>query len=396
MVKFSILPDYLEKCLFNNLDGHRIHGRLHRSFGESLEKRMTARERFLTAINLGKPDRVPMFDFLFQEPLYESLIGHKPGSYNGPDALELAKKLNMDGIWVPLAGFQGYSPEWIDDKTYKDEWGTVFTRSDVSWPIDSPIRYPINNREDFEKYVCPDPMLPGRDLDLRQTIANNKDSQLAITCGIQGPLTTAWLLMGFEQISFAVYDDPALLESVFAMSNDFFKKAAKIAVDCGIDGIWVSEDLGDSRSVFFRKEQYVEHFYPYLKDLVDYVDSLGVPALLHSCGCIWDYMDLIADTKIKSIHPLQRTAGMELKRAKEEYGKRFCIIGNIDSSVTLPFGTPAQVRAEVKQAIADAAPDGGYILASDHSLHDGISVDNIKAMFDEGLKSGTAIYRASD
>jgi len=235
---------------------------------------MTSKERFLTAINRGQPDRVPMFDFLFQEPLYEKLIGHRPGSYNGMDALELAKKLNHDGIWVPLAGFQGYSPEWIDEKTYKDEWGTTFVRSDVSWPIDSPIAYPITCREDFEKYVCPNPLLPGRDVELRQTIANN------LTCGVQGPLTTAWLLMGFENISFSLYDDPDLLESVFAMSNDFFKKAAKVTVECGVDGIWVSEDLGDSNSVFFRKEMYVEHFYPYLKDLVDYVDSLGVPALL--------------------------------------------------------------------------------------------------------------------
>ena len=110
-------------------------------------------------------------------------------------ALELADdtaiKLNMDAIWVPLAGFQGYSPEWIDEKTYKDEWGTVFVRSDVSWPIDSPISYPIQTAEDFKNYVCPDPTLPGRDTELRQTIAMNRDSQLAITCGVQGPLTTA-------------------------------------------------------------------------------------------------------------------------------------------------------------------------------------------------------------
>ncbi len=353
---------------------------------------MTSKERFLTAIEGGLPDRVPLFDFLFQEPLYEKLIGHRPGSYNGMDALELAKKLRMDGIWVPLAGFQGYSPEWIDEKTYRDEWGTVFVRSEVSWPIDSPIRNPITCREDFEAYTCPDPELPGRDLELRQTIRNNEESQLAITCGVQGPLTTAWLLMGFENISFALYDDPELLESVFAMSNDFFKKAAKIAVECGIDGIWISEDLGDSKSVFFRKDLYIKHFYPYFKDLVDYVDSLGVPALLHSCGNIYDYLDLIADTKIKSIHPLQRTAGMDLKRVKREYGKRFCIIGNIDSSGTLPYGSPEDVRAEVRQAIADAGAGGGYVLASDHSLHDGIPIENITAMFDEGLKAGTGIY----
>jgi len=354
---------------------------------------MTPRERFLSAIAGGIPDRVPMFDFLFQEPLYEKYLGHKPGSYNGIDALELAKKLGHDGIWVPLAGFQGYSPEWIDEKTYRDEWGSVFVRSEVSWPIDSPISYPITSREAFEKYRCPDPLLPGRDLDLRQTIANNAESQLAITCGIQGPLTTAWLLMGFENIAFTLYDDPDLLESVFAMSNDFFKKAAKIAVECGIDGIWVSEDLGDSNSVFFRKELYVKHFYPYLRDIVDYVDSLGVPALLHSCGNITEYLDLIADTKVKSVHPLQRTAGMDLKKFKKDWGKRFCIIGNIDSSRTLPYGTPEDVQAEVRQAIADAAPGGGYILASDHSLHDGISMENIAAMCEEGLRAGTAIYQ---
>ena len=165
-----------------------------------------------------------------------------------------------------------------------------------------------------------------------------------------------------------------------------------IAVECCIDGISVSDDLGDSKSVFFRKDLYINRFYPYLRDLSDYVDSLGVPALLHSCGNIYDYLDLIADTKIQSIHPLQRTAGMDLKRVKRECGDRFCIIGNIDSSGTLPYGSPEDVRSEVRQAIAVAAPGGGYILASDHSLHDGISVENIVAMFDEGLKAGSSIY----
>ncbi len=353
---------------------------------------MTSKERFLTAVNNDKPDRVPMFDFLFQEPLYESLIGHRPGSYNGPDALELAKVLNMDAIWVPLAGFQGYSPEWINENTYRDEWGTVFSRSDVSWPIDSPIDYPIRTTEDFKMYQCPDPLAPGRDTELLQTIEINRDSQLAITCGVQGPLTTAWLLMGFEEICYSLYDNPELLESVFKMSNDFFMKSAEIAVECGVDGIWVSEDLGDSNSVFFRKELFQKHIYPYVKELVDYIDSLGVPVLLHSCGNINGYLDLIADTKIKSIHPLQRTAGMNLSSIKSQYGKRFSIIGNIDYSVTLPFGTAEEVRAEVKQAILDGSGDGGYILASDHSLHDGISLENIKAMFDEGLKSGSAVY----
>lgn len=157
-------------------------------------------------------------------------------------------------------------------------------------------------------------------------------------------------------------------------------------------GVWVSEDLGDSTRGFFRLEHYREYLLPPFVELVDYIDSLGVPSLLHSCGRISDYLEDLAQTKIAAIHPLQRTAGMDLRVVKERYGDRFCIIGNIDSSRTLPYGTPEEVAAEVCEAIDIAAPGGGYVLASDHSLHDGIPVENITTMFEVGGKYGQAVY----
>ena len=84
---------------------------------------------------------------------------------------------------------------------------------------------------------------------------------------------------------------------------------------------------------------------------------------------------------------------MDLRWVKENYGSRFCIIGNIDSSRTLPFGTPEDVAAEAKEAIDIAAPGGGYILASDHSLHDGIPVENILALRQVGMEYGGNFYR---
>jgi uroporphyrinogen decarboxylase len=126
---------------------------------------------------------------------------------------------------------------------------------------------------------------------------------------------------------------------------------------------------------------------------VDHVVSLGVPALLHSCGCIAAYLADLAQTKISAIHPLQRTAKMDLCAVKEKYGKRWCIIGNVDSSRTLPYGTPADVEAEAREAIEIAAPGGGYILASDHSLHDGIPVENILALKRAGLTYGACYTR---
>ena len=83
---------------------------------------------------------------------------------------------------------------------------------------------------------------------------------------------------------------------------------------------------------------------------------------------------------------------MDLGCVKENYGGRFAIIGNIDSSRTLPFGTPEEVAAEARQAIDIAAPGGGYVLASDHSLHDGIPVENIQEMRRVGLEHGGSFY----
>jgi uroporphyrinogen decarboxylase len=354
---------------------------------------MSRKERFMTAVKLvGVPDRVPMFDFLFQQPMYQALIGHKPGVYNARDAMELVLKLDHDGLWLPVGGYNGFQPQYLDADTYIDEWGTTYRTSEYAWPIDAPIDYPIKSRDDWKHYKRPDPTLPGRVDEVNIAIRMKED--IAIAPGVTGPFTTCWLLMGYERICFALYDDPEILTEIFQMSNDFNKEAARRAVEAGGEAIWLGDDLGDSARGFMKLSHFRKYYLPYLVDLTDYITGLGVPVLLHCCGRFIDYLpDLAANTKIAAIHPLQRTAGMDLRDVKERFGKRFCIIGNIDSSRTLPYGTPEEVAAEVREAIDIAAPGGGYVLASDHSLHDGISVENILTLFRVGKEYGSLAYQ---
>jgi uroporphyrinogen decarboxylase len=355
---------------------------------------MKRKERFMAALSLQEPDRVPMFDFLFQQPMYRELIGRWPEDYNGHDAVECALALDHDGVWLPFGDANGSQPKFLADNVYVDEWGTVYQKNNASWPIDAPIDYPIKSRQELKKYRPPDPTLPGRDSEIRAAV-NMENDGMAILGGVNGPLTTAWMLMGYENICYALYDDPELVTEVLSISNDYFKQAARLSVEAGCIGMWVSEDLGDSARGFFRLEHFRKYFWPPLAELVDYIHNLNVPVLLHSCGHITDYLDDLAQTKIASVHPLQRTAGMDLREFKHKYGRRFCIIGNIDSSRTLPHGTPDDVAAEVREAIDVAAPGGGYILASDHSLHDGISVENIIELFRVGREYGGSFYKRS-
>ena len=70
--------------------------------------------------------------------------------------------------------------------------------------------------------------------------------------------------------------------------------------------------------------------------------------------------------------------------------------GYIDSSQTLPYGSVDEVLAEVKEAIDIAVPGGGYIMASDHSLHDGIPIENILEMFRVGREYGQKYFEKED
>ena len=354
---------------------------------------MNRKERFMAALHRQPVDRVPMFDFLFQQPMYESLIGRRPKDYNAQDAVNCALALDHDAVWIPFGGFSGYQPRYLTEDIYIDEWGTTYQKTVSSWPIDAPIDYPIKTRADLAAYHPPDPTLPGRDSEILAA-CNMPNDNLALTGGIAGPLCTAWLLMGYERISLALYDDPGLVTALFELSNEFFKEAARLSVAAGCDAIWVSEDFWDSTRCFFRVPQFRKYVLPYFVELLEYVTSLGVPALLHSCGHIHEYLDDLMQTGISSVHPLQRTAGMELREVKEKYGNRICIIGNIDSSRTLPYGTPQEVAAEVREAIEIAAPGWGYVLASDHSLHDGIPLENILALFRTGAEYGRAFYQS--
>jgi uroporphyrinogen decarboxylase len=353
---------------------------------------MKRKERFMTALRREVPDRVPLFDFLFQRPLYERLLGCRPEAYNGRDAVRCALALDHDGVWVPFGGFTGLQPTFLAENVYVDEWGTTFQKSDASWPIDAPVDFPIAERSQLRGYRPPDPTLPGRDSEIRRAIEAENDG-LAILGGVGGPFSTAWMLLGYERICYALYDDPGLVTEVLKISNEYHKEAARLSVEAGCVGMWISDDFGDSTRELLSLAHFRKYVLPFVNELVEYIDSLHVPVLLHSCGHITGFLDDLAQTKIASIHPLQRTAGMDLRSVKQKYGDRFCLIGNIDSSRTLPFGTPADVAAEVREAIDIAAPGGGFILASDHSLHDGIPIENILEMFRVGADYGGSFYQ---
>jgi uroporphyrinogen decarboxylase len=79
---------------------------------------------------------------------------------------------------------------------------------------------------------------------------------------------------------------------------------------------------------------------------------------------------------------------MDINILKKKYGRRVCLVGNIDLHYTLTQGTPEEVEAEVKKRIQEVGPGGGYILASSNSIAAYCKPENVLAMHRALLKYG--------
>jgi uroporphyrinogen decarboxylase len=128
---------------------------------------------------------------------------------------------------------------------------------------------------------------------------------------------------------------------------------------------------------------------PIYKNLNDYCHKRGVLTFFHSDGFTEPFFEGLIKSGFDGIQSLEPAAGMDLKHLKEEYGSRVCLIGNLDCSVLLPFGTPEEVVQATKQCLKDAASGGGYILGPTTDITDSCKPENIKIMMDTLLKHGT-------
>jgi uroporphyrinogen decarboxylase len=349
---------------------------------------MHGRERFLAALAGRQPDRVPIFDFLCQKDIFEATIGRRPDKYNGRDVAQASFALGLDAAWIPFGGYPGLEPDWIEKGvTYRDEWGVTYQIAPVSWPDDAPVNFPITSREDLKGYKPPDPTQPGRihDIEAALEIAQGR---IAILGGVRGPFSQAWYLLGPKRLLMSFYDDPQLVTALFKISNEYYIEAARIQAEAEVDAFFIFDDMGYKSGPFISLEHYRRLLLPYVQELVSSLKATGKLVIFHSDGCISSYLDDMVEAGISGIHPLQRTAGMDLRTVKEKYGQQICILGNVDSSVTLPFGSVEEVEREVKECIGIARSNGGYVLGSDHSLHDGIPMENIWAMIKAGKEWG--------
>ena len=105
---------------------------------------------------------------------------------------------------------------------------------------------------------------------------------------------------------------------------------------------------------------------------------------MHSDGAMWKLLDDVVEAGFDILNPVQTSAtDMEPVRLKETYGDRLTFWGGgIETQSTLPFGTPEEIRAQVKERLRIFGPGGGHVFTTIHNLQARIPAENIVALYE--------------
>ena len=148
-----------------------------------------------------------------------------------------------------------------------------------------------------------------------------------------------------------------------------------------VDGILLGSDWGSQRGLLMSPAVWDEMIRPGEQREYDLVHAYGKDVWVHSCGNVEPLIPSLIQMGLDVLNPVQPEA-MDLAHLKRTYGDRLTFWGGISTQDTLPFGTPEEVKREVRRVRALMSRGGGYILAPAQSIQDDVPLENLLALLE--------------
>jgi len=370
---------------------------------------MLPRERVFAALEHTEPDRIPWGEHSIDYNVYEDILGRETlvqakmkqtqaywdgrrdevvESYKR-DRLDLIRALEMDVVFVGAVPPKDYRPEpmeRLDEETYRDAEGNLFRVSATTHDLriykrntDSYVPPTIESlQEQIDRLEAEPPGDPGES---RWELVHHAVREMKETHFIM-------LLcrdLGFprfgateEESWMSLLLEPDICRKIAELRGKQLLRDVEVFAKLGVDGIMPCGDLGSSTALMASPEIYREMVYPVHQAHAEAAHRHGLKILKHCCGHTWPVIHEIAEV-YDAYEGIQASAGMDIARLKREVGDKLCLWGGIWHEHII-LGGVEDIRSDARYAFARAAPGGGYIMGSTHSLAVDAKVENILEM----------------
>ncbi len=359
---------------------------------------MECRERLTATLNRKPVDRLPVD--IWHTPEVGKALQKHTGTDND---LDMYRKLGLDKIvWV----FMDYKSDVGGSTGSQVGAGAGSSTNRTMWGV--PLRGIESGEAHYEEFGDPPmkgyetpadaekyPGWPNVDrFDYEKAV--NAARAACKEFGIIGPWVSFFelycQLRSIEQAMIDLVLYPDLVEAVLDKLEDIQTQMMKRLFDRAADAfdlVFISDDIGTQNSLLMSPDMWRQHLEPRMKRWCDLIHSYGLKVFYHTDGAAEPLIDPLIECGIDVLNPIQHICpGMEAGALQKKYGDRVIFHGGVDNQKVLPFGTPDDVRAEVRMLL-DTLGKGreGFICCSCHNVQAGTPIDNILAMIDEMHRS---------
>lgn len=361
---------------------------------------MNSRERVLKTLEFEEPDRVPITEMDIDIPLTETITGEAfPAAISlqtpvitdrGMEMrrvdlkLRCYRKIGFDLFPIDLSTPEDWKPRTNPDGTMIDLWGRVLKldKYTKAWLPYSTI---FNEPEDFWEFELPDPDAFGWTFGLEHA-KREIGGDMALAAFIRDPFAHAWEIFTPMKFVLWMYREPSFIRRVIEVITDFNIGIIRSVMEVGVDLVIDGGDYCDVKGPMVPMAFFREVIFPNLRRQVEASHRAGIKFVKHTDGNINTLLRDMADI-VDGVHSLDPSAGVDIGKVKEEFGRRLILIGNI-SVDNLARKSREEIVNEVKSCISRASPGGGHILSSSNSWAAGVKLENCMTMVETGKMFG--------
>jgi len=340
---------------------------------------MNSRQRVLTVIEGKIPDRVPLCELIIDKRVIKSI---------NPDwgYADIAEE-TVDMVLTNTPSLL-YRKEIIDDAKgiFKNEWGII--RQENAQSVSMPLSGPIKSIEDLKSYKVPDPNDDFRYIELNSLLSRFKDKK-AVGMHLHDVFNYPYYLRGMEEFLMDLVSDKEMVKRLIDMTLEHNIVIAKNAIKRGADFIVLGDDYGMTTGPMFSPKTFEELLLPGFRTIVSEIKKSGGFVVKHCCGNINSLLDMLVDAGIDVIHPLDKTAGMDIGAVQKKYMDKIVVMGGIDCGNLLTNKSEEEVIEETKKLLRDVSSKGRHIVSSSNTIHPKVKPENYLAMVNTVKKFGS-------
>jgi uroporphyrinogen decarboxylase len=366
---------------------------------------MTSRERILTALQGGKPDRLPVTThwvtgyFLQQvahldEQAFYERFGLDPILYLAPHCPDPAAQQYYD----PSQDAVGFlESRRIVTDTWRIQSEPVPGRDHptVRWSIVTPggTLTMVLESDAFSSWVVEPLIKQRRDIDLigeygtaplcdvevvQRAARDYGERGLVrsyVCCfdifGQPGTWQDATCLAGTEAMIMATYDDPQWVHQFLTILQS--RKATYLESMEGAPYDILELGGGSASSSVISPRIFDDFVAPYDASLIEIAHGRGQRIAYHTCGGMMPLLERIAAMKpdaMETFTPPAMGGDTDLAAARRRIPDEICMIGGFDQFHYFEGCTPEATRREVRRCFDAAGRDGNYILCPSDQFFD--------------------------